>query len=58
MNENIFNKAMETAMKQADAWYEEQLKMGIPVSEEQFAAKAASIYEKVLLNTKLDVLNF
>ena len=58
MNENTFNKAMETAMKQADAWYEEQLKMGIRVTEEQFAAKAASIYEKVLLNTKLDVLNF
>lgn len=45
-------------MEMADAWYEEQLKMGIPVSEEKFAAKAASIYEKVLLNTKLDVLNF
>ena len=58
MNENTFNKAMETAMKQADVWYEEQLKMGIRVSEAQFAAKAASIYEKVLLNTKLDVLNF
>ena len=58
MNENIFNKAMETAMKMADAWLEEQLKMGIRVSEAQFAAKAASIYEKVLLNTKLDVLNF
>lgn len=45
-------------MKMADTWYEEQLKMGIPVSEAQFAEKAASIYEKVLLNTKLDVLNF
>lgn len=58
MNENAFNKAMETAMKQADAWYEEQLKMGIRVSEEQFAEKAASIYAKIVLNIKLDVLNF
>lgn len=58
MNENTFNKAMKTAMKQANAWYEEQLKMGIPVSEKQFAEKAASIYEKIILNTKLDVLNF
>ena len=58
MNENIFDKAIETAMKMADTWYEEQLKMGITVSEAQFAEKAASIYEKVLLNTKLDVLNF
>ena len=58
MKETIFDKAIETAMKMADIWYEEQLKMGIPVSEAQFAEKAASIYEKVLLNTKLDVLNF
>jgi len=56
--EDLLNKALVSAMEMTHAWYEEKLKMGIPVSEKQLADKAASIYEKVLLNTKLDVLNF
>lgn len=58
MNENMFDKALVSAMEMAHAWYEERLKMGIPVSEKQLAEKAASIYKQMLLNTKLDVLNF
>jgi hypothetical protein len=56
--EGLLDKALVSALEMTHAWYEERLKMGIPVSEKQLSEKALSIYNKMILNTKLDVLNF
>ena len=58
MKENQFDKAYEVAAKFTSEWVDNQLKMGLPVSEQKMAEKFGSFYEKAVLNTVIDVLNF
>lgn len=55
---NVFDQALETAMERTSAWAKEQESMGMVVTEQMAANKFRVIYEQILLNTQLDVLNF
>lgn len=55
---NIFDQVLKTAIERASAWVKEQESMGVVVTEQMAANKFRAIYEQVLLNTQLDVLNF
>ena len=55
---NIFDQALETAMERTSAWVKDQESMGMVVTEQMAANKFSVIYEQVLLNTEIDVLNF
>ena len=45
-------------MERTSAWVKEQESMGMVVTEQMAANKFRVIYEQILLNTQLDVLNF
>ena len=55
---NVFDQALETAMERTTAWVEDQERMGMVVTEQMAANKFRVIYEQILLNTQIDVLNF
>ena len=55
---NVFDQALETAMERTSAWVKDQESMGMVVTEQMAANKFRVIYEQILLNTQLDVLNF
>lgn len=55
---NVFDQAFETAMERTSAWVKDQESMGMVVTEQMAANKFRVIYEQILLNTQLDVLNF
>lgn len=55
---NIFDKAYEAAAELTHEWVEDNIKNGNHVSEYQIARKFANFYEKVVFNTKINVLNF
>ena len=55
---NVFDQALETAMERTSAWVKEQESMGMVVTEQMAANKFRVIYEQILLNSQLDVLNF
>lgn len=55
---NIFDQALETAMERTSAWVKDQEDMGMVVTEQMTANKFRVIYEQILLNIQLDVLNF
>lgn len=55
---NVFDQALETAMDRTSTWVKDQESMGIVVTEQMAADKFRVIYEQILLNTQLDVLNF
>lgn len=55
---NVFDQTLETAMERTSAWVKDQESMGMVVSEQMAANKFRVIYEQILLNTQLDVLNF
>lgn len=55
---NVFDQALETAMERTSAWVKDQERMGMVVTEQMAANKFRVIYEQILLNTQLDVLNF
>jgi hypothetical protein len=55
---NVFDQALETAMDRTFAWVKDQESMGMVVTEQMAANKFRVIYEQILLNTQLDVLNF
>ena len=56
--DNVFDQALETAMERTSAWIKDQEGMGMIVTEQMAANKFRVIYEQILLNTQLDVLNF
>lgn len=45
-------------MEHTSAWVKDQESMGMVVTEQMAANKFRIIYEQILLNTQLDVLNF
>ena len=45
-------------MEQTGEWINSQEAMGMVVTEQMAADKFRVIYEQVLLNTQIDVLNF
>ena len=45
-------------MERTSAWVKGQESMGMVVTEQMAANKFRVIYEQILLNTQLDVLNF
>lgn len=55
---NVFDQALETAMERTSAWVKDQESMGMVVTEQMAANKFRVIYEQILLNTQIDVLNF
>lgn len=55
---NVFDQALKTAMERTSAWVKGQEGMGMVVTEQMAANKFRVIYEQILLNTQLDVLNF
>ena len=55
---NVFDQALEIAMDRTSAWVKDQESMGMVVTEQMAANKFRVIYEQILLNTQLDVLNF
>ena len=55
---NVFDQALETAMGRTSAWVRDQESMGMVVTEQMAANKFRVIYEQILLNTEIDVLNF
>ena len=55
---NVFDQALETAMERTSAWVKDQESIGMVVTEQMAANKFRVIYEQILLNTQLDVLNF
>ena len=55
---NVFGQALDTAMERTSAWVKDQESMGMVVTEQMAANKFRVIYEQILLNTQLDVLNF
>lgn len=58
MNDNIFDRVIEAAMEQTGEWINSQEAMGMVVTEQMAADKFRVIYEQILLNTQIDVLNF
>jgi hypothetical protein len=58
MNDNIFDRVLEAAMEQTGEWINSQEAMGMAVTEQMAADKFRVIYEQILLNTQIDVLNF
>lgn len=55
---NVFDQALETAMERTSIWVKEHESMGMVVTEQMAANKFRVIYEQILLNTQIDVLNF
>jgi hypothetical protein len=55
---NVFDQALETAMERTSAWVKDRESMGMVVTEQMAANKFRVIYEQILLNIQLDVLNF
>ena len=55
---NVFDLALKGAMERTSAWIKDQESMGMVVTEQMAANKFRTIYEQILLNTQLDVLNF
>ena len=55
---NVFDQALDTAMERTSAWVKAQESMGMVVTEQMAANKFRVIYEQILLNTQIDVLNF
>jgi hypothetical protein len=55
---NVFDQALETAMERTSAWVKDRESMGMVVTEQMAANKFRAIYEQILLNIQLDVLNF
>ena len=55
---NVFDQALETAMERTSAWIKDQESMGMVVTEQMAANRFRVIYEQILLNTEIDVLNF
>lgn len=55
---NVFDQVLEAAMERTSAWVKDQESMGRVVTEQMAANKFRVIYEQILLNTQLDVLNF
>ena len=58
MNNNVFDKALEQATDLTHKWVTERLKMGLTVSEREIGWKFQKLYQELLLNTEIDILNW